>query len=46
MNWGRFLSLTMAGEDVIIALVYGYQGNYRMLIYWGAAAVITTAVAW
>jgi hypothetical protein len=46
MNWARTLSLTMAGEDVLIALVYVYQGNIRMGIYWGAAAVICTAVAW
>jgi hypothetical protein len=46
MNWGRILSLIMASEDVIIALVYGYQGHGRLCIYWLAAAVITAAVAW
>jgi len=44
-NWGRTLSLVMASEDLVIALVYMYQGNLRMCIYWGAAAVICAAVA-
>lgn len=46
MNWGRVLSLIMAGEDLIIALVYGYQGNIRMCIYWLAATTICAAVSW
>jgi hypothetical protein len=36
----------MSGEDVIIALVYLIQGNWRMAIYWFAAAVIGVAVVW
>ncbi len=46
MNWGRSLSFVMAGEDFIIALVYAYQGNWRMCIYWLAATVICAAIAW
>jgi hypothetical protein len=46
LNWGRTLALTMSGEDVIIALVYLIQGNWRMAIYWFAAAVIGVAVVW
>ena len=46
MNWGRTLSFIMAGEDLVIALVYMYQGNVRMGIYWLGATVICTAVAW
>jgi hypothetical protein len=46
MNWGRTLALTMSGEDVIISTVYLIQGNWRMAIYWLAAAVIGVAVVW
>jgi hypothetical protein len=45
-NWGRILSLIMAGEDLVISLAYFFQGNYRMGLYWLLAAGLTTTIAW
>lgn len=46
MNWGRTLALIMSVEDVIIASVYLIQRDWRMAVYWLAAAVITASVVW
>ena len=46
MNYARILALTFCGEEVIVSLVYGLQKDWRMCIYWFAAAVIGVAVVW
>ena len=33
-------------EDVLASAAYFYEGNVRMGIYWFAAAIIATAIAW
>ena len=30
--------------DVLAAVVYGFSGDIRKVIYWGAAAILTAAV--
>lgn len=32
--------------DVTSAIVYGWQGDYRRMVYWVAAAVLTASVTY
>ena len=32
--------------DVCASIVYGFDGDWRKVIYWGAAAVLTCAVTY
>ena len=46
MNYARTLALTFCAEECIISLVYAYQRDWRMMVYWFAAAVIGVSVVW
>ena len=45
----KIFPTVMAVLSVLASLVYllaGWSDNWRMVLYWGAAAVITTVVTW
>lgn len=32
--------------DILAAMVYGYKGDFKLFVYWLAAAVLTYSVTW
>jgi len=46
MNWGRTLSLSMAGADLVISLAYLFHKDVRMTLYWFFAACLTATISW
>jgi hypothetical protein len=46
INWARNLVLLLASEEGIIAIVYAYQRDWRMCIYWAAATVLVIAISY
>lgn len=44
MNWGRILAITSIVISILACIGYGYAGDIRRTLYWGAAAVLTSSV--
>jgi hypothetical protein len=44
----KFFPTVQAVICILACVIYLYHGlaNWRMILYWGAAAVITTVVTW
>jgi len=45
-NYARIIALTFCAEEVIVSLAYAVQRDWRMTVYWFAAAVIGVTVVW
>ena len=44
INLARIMVLTLAGEQGMIASVYAYQRDWRMMVYWTACTVLSVTM--
>jgi len=42
----RFLAAVLILEYLLMAFLYGWQGDWRRCIYWVAASVLTASVTY
>jgi hypothetical protein len=46
MNLGECFAWVMVALDIGAAIGYGHAGQWRMTVYWTAAAILTASVTW
>ena len=44
MNWGRTLAIVQIVVCIAAAIGYAFAGDWRRVIYWVSAAVLTSSV--